>query len=343
MTFNPIAPWWMLGLVFVASTVLVFRMLQRGSIGRGSPGRAATRRADVRDWLFRGGLVILLILAALRPGLPGGHLSAAASNLNVFFVVDTTSSMVAEDFGSSEPRMQGVKADILSIAGELSGARYSVITFDSSASVRMPLTVDSSALTTVTSILGPQVTNYSTGSSVTMAGKVLQTRLQAAKESHPERPRIVYYLGDGEQTSAERPAPLGVETSLVDGGAVLGYGTPEGGKMRENTGAADDSEAGYIKDRTGGESRDAISKIDEDQLRKIADQLGVPYVHRTAGASAAPMLQDATPGNLDRTEQVLDGRTELYWIPALAALLLALREGILVMGQLRMLRPLREG
>lgn len=343
MTFSPIAPWWMLGLVFVASTVLVFRMLQRGSVGRGSPGRAATRRSDVRDWLFRGGLVILLILAALRPGLPGGHLTAAASNLNVFFVVDTTSSMVAEDFGSSEPRMQGVKADILSIAGELSGARYSVITFDSSASVRMPLTDDSSALTTVTSILGPQVTNYSTGSSVTMAGKVLQTRLQAAKESHPERPRIVYYLGDGEQTSAERPAPLGVETSLVDGGAVLGYGTPEGGKMRENTGAADHSEAGYIKDRTGGESRDAISKIDEDQLRKIADQLGVPYVHRTAGASAAPMLQDATPGNLDRTEQVLDGRTELYWIPALAALLLALREGILVMGQLRMLRPLREG
>ena len=107
--------------------------------------------------------------------------------------------------------------------------------------------------------------------------------------------------------------------------------------------SADARETGYIKDRTSGETRDAISKIDEDQLRKIADQLGVPYVHRTAGASAAPMLQDATPGNLDRTEQVLDGRTELYWIPALAALLLALREGILVMGQLRMLRPLREG
>ncbi|WP_309105356.1 vWA domain-containing protein [Arthrobacter sp.] len=343
MTFSPIFPWWMLGLVSLASMVLVFRMLSRGSVGSGTPGRAATRRADVRDWLFRGGLVILLVLAALRPGLPGGHLTAAASNLNVFFVVDTTSSMVAEDFGNSEPRMQGVKADILSVARELSGARYSVITFDSSATVRMPLTVDSSALATVTSLLGPQVTNYSTGSSVTMAGKVLQARLQAAGESHPERPRIVYYLGDGEQTSAERPAPLGVETGLVDGGAVLGYGTPEGGKMRENTGAADDSEAGYIKDRSGGESRDAISRIDEDQLRKIADQLGVPYVHRTAGASAAPMLQDARPGNLDRSAQVLDGRTELYWIPALAALLLALREGILVVGQLRMLRPLREG
>lgn len=343
MTFNPIVPWWILGLIFVASMGLVLRMILRGRGGAGDPGRGATRRADVRDWLFRGGLVVLLILAALRPGLPGGHLTAATSNLNVFFVVDTTSSMVAEDFGRSEPRMQGVKADILAVAGELSGARYSVITFDSSAAVRMPLTVDSSALETVVSILGPQITDYSTGSSVTMAGKVLQDRLQAAKESHPERPRIVYYLGDGEQTSAQQPAPLGVESSLVDGGAVLGYGTPEGGKMRENTGWAEDGESDYIKDRTGGETRDAVSKIDEDRLREIAGQLGIPYVHRTADASTAPLLQDARPGNLDRTEQDLDGRTELYWIPALAALLLALREGVLIMGQLRMLRPLREG
>ena len=343
MTFSPIVPWWMLGLMFVASMGLVLRMILKRRGGAGNRGPGTTSRADVRDWLFRGGLVVLLILAALRPGLPGGHMAAAASNLNIFFVVDTTSSMVAEDFGSSAPRMQGVKADILSIAGELSGARYSVITFDSSAAVRMPLTVDSSALETVVSILGPQNTDYSSGSSVTMAGKVLQARLQAAKESHPERPRIVYYLGDGEQTSAERPGPLGVEASLVDGGAVLGYGTAEGGKMRENTGSADDGESDYIKDRTGGETRDAISKIDEDRLREMAGQLGIPYVHRTADASTAPMMQDARPGDLDPTERVLDGRTELYWIPALAALLLALREGILIMGQLRMLRPLREG
>jgi Ca-activated chloride channel family protein len=345
MTFNPIVPWWILGLVLVASLVLVLRMFLRGrgTVNKGSVGAGQGRasRADVKDWSFRCGLVALLILAALRPGIPGGHMPGAASDLNVFFVVDTTSSMVAEDFGNAKPRMEGVRADIRSIAGELSGARYSVITFDSSATVRMALTVDSSALETAVSILGPQVTDYSTGSSVTMAGDVLEARLKAAKETHPERPRIVYYLGDGEQTSARQPPPLGVERSLVDGGAVLGYGTPEGGRMLENTGSADDGDAGYIKDRTGGESRDAVSKIDEDRLRDIAGQLGVPYVHRGADASAAPMFQNARPGNIERTEEVLDGRTELYWIPALAALLLALREGLLIMGQLRMLRPLR--
>ena len=50
------------------------------------------------------------------------------------------------------------------------------------------------------------MTAYSKGSSVTAAGKLLTERLRAARDSHPERPRLVYYLGDGEQTSAAAPA-----------------------------------------------------------------------------------------------------------------------------------------
>ena len=53
------------------------------------------------------------------------------------------------------------------------------------------------------------------------------------------------------------------------------------------------------------------------------------------------MLQQATPGTLVRTGVALDGRTEVYWVPAFAAFLLALRETLLVSGQLRELRPVR--
>lgn len=334
MTFNPVLPWWIMGVLAAASMALIVRtLLQGGRSGQGLRGRQGggrRSRAGLRDWLFRGSLLALLILAAMRPGIPGGEAPAAATDL-----------MVAEDFGNASPRLDGVREDIRTIASELSGARYSLITFDTSATVRLPLTRDTSALNTGVALLGPQVTAYSTGSSVTMAGETLRGRLEAAKESHPERPRIVYYLGDGEQTSAERPRPLGVEQSLVDGGAVLGYGTAEGGKMRENTGSDNSSETSYIPDRSGGESRDAISRIDEGKLRDIAAQLGVPYVHRSAGATAAPMLQDARPGTLERSGELLEGRTELYWVPALGALFLALREAVLVTAQLRMLRPSR--
>ncbi len=296
-----------------------------------------------RDWLLRGVLVLLVAGAALRPGIPGGSAEAATADVNVFFVVDTTSSIAAEDYGDSLPRLDGVRADIKAIAEELAGARFSLITFDTNAAVRMPLTTDTSALDTLVTVLEPQVAAYSKGSSVTVAAKLLDERLRAARDSHPERPRIVFYLGDGEQTSGKAPAPMRVDTGLVSGGAVLGYGTAEGGRMKENTGPGPDDEAGYIPDRSGGTGRDALSVLDEGQLRQIAADLGVTYVHRSAGDTAAPMLQDANPGALQREgDNSLEGRMELYWILAAGAFLLALRETVLVLRQLRELRPLNQ-
>ena len=229
----------------------------------------------------------------------------------------------------------------MAIAGELAGARFTLLTFDSNAVVRMPLTTDTSALDTAVAVLQPQVTAFSKGSSITSASKLLTERLRSARDSHPERPRLVYYLGDGEQTSAAAPEAIKVDGGLVNGGAVLGYGTPEGGRMKENAGrrSGGDGAAGYIQDRTSGSGRDALSIIDEGKLQWIAGQLGVPYVHRSAGDAVAPMMQAADPGKLERAPEGagLDGRTELYWIFALGAFLLGLREAFLLLRQWRRL------
>ncbi|MET3950419.1 VWA domain-containing protein [Arthrobacter sp. UYEF36] len=353
MTLNPILSWWVMGPLAAAIVLglgwVLFRSRQQ---------HAPSGEAGIRGWLFRGGLVLLLLLAACRPGIAGGTVQAAATDLNVFFVVDTSSSIAAEDHtpaggqsgkgqaaggqtakgqAAGVPRLDGVREDIRAIARELAGARYSLVSFDSSATVRMPLTADTSALETAVAVLGPEVTDYSQGSSVTAARVVLAERLATARDSHPERPRLVFYFGDGEQTSAAAPQALGIDGSLVSGGAVLGYGTPDGGRMKENSGDPTRPAATYIQDpATGGE---AVSRLDEDRLRDLARQLAVPYVHRAAGDAAAPMLQQATPGTLLRTGDTLDGRTELYWAPAFAAFVLALRETLLVSGQLRELRP----
>ncbi|MFF1383119.1 vWA domain-containing protein [Arthrobacter sp. NPDC058288] len=329
MTFQPIWPWWIMLPVVVAVVVFLTWTAVRGRL----------RGAGLRGLLLPAGLVALLLLAALRPGVPGGSVRAAATDVNVFFVVDTTSSISAEDYGKGSPRLDGVRKDIMAIAGELAGARFSMITFDSQAVVRMPLTTDTSALDTLTGVLEPQITMYSTGSSVTAARTVLNERLGAARESHPERARIVYYFGDGEQTSGKAPEPMNVDASLVNGGAVLGYGTGQGGRMKEKTSYSTDEATGYIQDRSGESAGDAVSRIDEDTLRGIAAQLGVPYVHRAAGDGVAPMMQAARPGALKEATESLEGRVELYWAPALAAFLLALWESITVLRQLRQLRP----
>ncbi|MDQ0119065.1 hypothetical protein J2T22_002252 [Pseudarthrobacter defluvii] len=303
-------------------------------------------------WLRRGAIVLVLLAAALRPSLPGGSVQAATADLNVFFVVDTTTSMVAEDYGNGAPRLEGVRKDIKAIAERLPGARFSVITFDTKAHVRMPLSTDTLALETITDVMEPQVTAYARGSSITAARQVLSERLAAARDSQPGRPRLVYYLGDGEQTSGKEPEAIRVDGGLVAGGAVLGYGTPGGGRMKENTGHASDgggtgggnvprAPAEYVQDTRAGGAGDALSVIDEGRLRTIASQLGVPYVHRAAGDPMAAMMEQAHPGRAERSDQdgSLAAATELYWIFAAGAFLLALPEAVGILRQLRGFRP----
>ncbi|MFP5312153.1 MAG: vWA domain-containing protein, partial [Actinomycetes bacterium] len=298
---------------------------------------------------------LLLVGALLRPGLPGGTAQAAAADLNVFFVVDTTTSMVAEDYGNGAPRLEGVRKDIMAVAGQLPGARYSVITFDTTAHVRMPLSTDTLALQTITDVLEPQVTDYARGSSITAARQVLAGRLAAARESHPGRPSLVYYLGDGEQTSGREPEAMKVDGGLVAGGAVLGYGTSGGGRMKENTGRVDgtgqesgtEQESGtgqgadggsgtYVQDSRPGRGGDALSMIDEGRLQDIAATLGVPYVHRAKGGPVADMMQQARPGVTERgkDDAGLAARSELYWILAAGAFLLVLPDAAALARQL---------
>ncbi|MFF1879915.1 VWA domain-containing protein [Pseudarthrobacter sp. NPDC058196] len=334
-------------LVLSAALWQVQPPLRRGR--QGAPPRPAG--PGRRAWLRRTGIVLLLGAAALRPGLPGGTVQAASTDLNVFFVVDTTTSMVAEDYGGASPRLEGVRKDIKAIAEKLPGARFSVITFDTTAHVRMPLSTDTLALETITDVLEPQVTAYAKGSSITAARQVLAERLAAARDSNPGRPRLVYYLGDGEQTSGKEPEAMAFDAGLVAGGAVLGYGTADGGRMKENTGLgssdgtgggdAKGPQSGYVRDNGAADAR---SVIDEGRLRTIAAQLGVPYVHRDAGASVSDMLQQAHPGKAGYSDN--DGsvvaRTELYWLFAAGVFLLALPEAAAVLRRLRGLpRPVR--
>ncbi|WP_307093264.1 VWA domain-containing protein [Arthrobacter sp. B2I5] len=316
-----------------------------------------SRHGGSRAWLRRGAVVLLVLVAALRPGLPGGSARAATTDLNVFFVVDTTTSMVAEDYGNGSPRLEGVRKDIMAIAEQLPGARFSVITFDTTAHVRMPLSTDTLALETITDVLEPQVTDYAKGSSITAARQVLSERLRAARDSNPGRPRLVYYLGDGEQTSARDSEAMTVDGGLMAGGAVLGYGTAAGGRMKENTGlqgtaskanAAQENDGGtYVQDNRAGSSGDAVSVIDEERLRNLAGQLGLPYVHRAAGAPVVDMMQQARPGKVERADggDPLAAGHEVYWMFAAGAFLLALPEAVGIIRQLRALpgAPGKEG
>lgn len=274
-------------------------------------------------WVRRLAIVALLVVIVARPGIPGGSAQASVSELNVFFVVDTTSSSAAEDYDGTHPRLDGMRSDIEAITDDLAGARFSLISFDASAVQRVPLTDDTSALTTAVKTMRQEVTYYSHGSTISAANTLLAERLAAAHTSNPERANVVYYLGDGEQTASSTPGSFASSRANTDGGGVLGYGTAEGGRMRVFDGYGDEySTRAYIKDKTQAGSPDAISRIDEGNLRDIASQLGVPYLHRTGPGGLGSVVDEAKRGHVVSTAGRTATMTDLYWIPAIAVFLL---------------------
>ncbi|WP_343993582.1 VWA domain-containing protein [Terrabacter terrae] len=304
MTLLPVAPWPVLLVLAVGALAAVWW----NPASRSVPGESRATH-----WRLTAA-VLLLGAAALRPAVAGEQADTTAANLNVYFVVDTTSSIIAEDYGSERPRIEGVAADISAIAARLPGARYSIVTFDQDTRVRLPLTTDTTALDAAVETMLPESYEVSHGSSVTEAKERLKTLLQQSDSRAPERGRVVYYFGDGEQTAPDPPAPFDIDKRLVNGGAVLGYGTSSGGRMKA-TRSRFDTSGSYIKDPSTGE--DARSVISEDTLRAIAGQLGVPYLHRDAGDDIGPAVEGIDLEQFGTSQEIekqkVLARRELYW------------------------------
>lgn len=262
-------------------------------------------------WARRTALVVLAVAMAMRPAVPGGEVPTASIQARVFIMVDTSQSIAAEDWGS-EPRLAGVQDDVVEIARAFAGADLSVISFDSQAALRVPLTDDGSAVIEMVRSLRPEIAQRSRGTSVAVARDLLRTELERSEAADPASPAIVFYLGDGEHTAEGQPASFGDVAGLVDRGLVLGYGTAQGGRMQAS-GFDTGQEPGYVQDpSTGG---DAVSRIDEGRLRAIAEQLGVSYLHREPALPIAdalqPMAEADGEADLDRTEEA---RLELAWL-----------------------------
>jgi Ca-activated chloride channel family protein len=292
----------------------------------------------------------LLVLAAFGPAVPGAMTKVVVNDVDVFLVIDTTTSSNAEDMGGNPDgspltRLDAMKADAMKVAEAYGGARYSVITFDNGALVRMPLVSDPTALRSSLDTLEVELADYAGGSSISEALPTLLKRLQAASEQHPERLRLVFYFGDGEQTRDAPPESMADAAVSISDGAVFGYGTAAGGPMRPNlTFGPDDAQAPYLLDRTQSGAPRALSKIDEDALRTIASQLGVGYQHRVAGEEPAyPDVEDRMGQEIEVPEVAVSQR--LYWVPVIPAFLLLLWDLVIAarnIGELRAARPSRK-
>jgi Ca-activated chloride channel family protein len=249
----------------------------------------------------------------------------ASSDADVLFVVDTTGSMGALDYGDGDERLAGVRADLAALVEEFSGAHFALIRFDSTAQIEVPWTTDRAAVELAIELLRQERTYYARGSRLNLP--IAEIERLFPRAGGGDRYSVLVYVSDGEQTMPLDPRGPGLlegfrrVSQLVDGGVVLGYGTPEGAPMRVYTGRRS-IDSPMIYDPATGE--DAISRIDEERLAGIAGALDVDYVHRTSDegiAELADSIAEAAGSSLED-----DGRADrpVYWVPVGGVLVLVL-------------------
>ena len=296
MVFHPVIHLFLLILITVVAGVFVFLTWHRAV------------RKNVKDVIRRSLIVVTVLVMGAGPSIPGEAVEVT-STLEVYFVIDRTGSMAAEDWDGAKPRIDGVRNDVALLMGSLTGSRFSILSWDSKVHIDMPLTTDSSAVDAYMGSFDRELSSSSQGSSPNRPAAELAKLLKKNKERHPQNIRAVFIFSDGETSNQDHwsTAPTGSESDwdevkqYVDGGLVIGYGTEEGGKMKIQrlAGAEEQSGSdGYIHDKSQPGDPVAISHIDEAALNNIASRLGIDYVHSPDKAAieshAQSLLERAT-------------------------------------------------
>lgn len=303
MITNPIIPPWLMGIFCVFLLFL--------------------KRKGTFHFIRQIVIVLLLFIMNLRIMVGNGDVQTVAVNMDILFVVDNTISMLAEDYDGEGRRIDAVKEDCRYIMEQFPGASFSVISFGNNVRTLTPYTIDKNIVVSAVDSLNGQATLYATGTSFDAVADYMGDAL----ERDGDNQQLVFFISDGEITGDAKMPSFDKIEKFVDGGAVLGYGTEDGGKMRAVafTGSEDEPEYLTYYDDDFDEQM-ALSKIDEDNLEGIAKDMGVNYVHMEKQSAIDDEIEDILKNmdnaSLDEEIKSTEGYTDIYYIFVIPLLLL---------------------
>ena len=246
--------------MLIAFAVLIFLMLRR--------------RGQILDLVFTAARLVAIFALAfmvnLRVQVARDEMNIQLKNLDVLFVVDTTISMWAQDYDGTRERMEGARADCAYIMEKLAGANFALIRFDNRGQILAPFTQDTRNVTDAFDTIRAPDREYARGSDLSAAYPVMEDLLESSSGKE-NRKTIVFFLSDGELTNDATLMSYAGLAHYIDDGAVLGYGTRQGGRMREG------SYSEYVADPRTGDI--ALSRIDENNLKQLAADLDIDYLY----------------------------------------------------------------
>ena len=219
--------------------------------------------------LFAGKFVLfslafaLGIIAVANLRRPGSAENISRKGIDVVIALDVSKSMLATDL--SPNRLERAKQMILKLMDQMPNDRIALVLFAGKAYLQMPLTIDHGAAAIFVSSATPDA--------IPAQGTVFSDALQMsarAFNTKEGRFKSVILISDGEDHDEEA---LKAAESISQQGIMVctvGIGSPEGSQI------PDEATNDYKRDAMGNI---VISKLNEDELKQIAEKTNGIYVH----------------------------------------------------------------
>lgn len=262
--------------------------------------------------------LVFLIVALLRPQWGFHWEDVKRKGVDVIIALDLSESMLAEDI---EPnRLERAKRKIQDLLNMMEGDRVGLVAFAGVSFLECPLTLDYGAAKMFLDYLDVDLLPVQG----TAIGAAIRTSVEAFGQ-YGGKSRALILITDGEDLEGD---PLGAAKQAQEAGVkifAIGVGK-EGGAPIPNRGEG----GGFKKD---GQGNLVISKLDEDTLRKIANETGGLYVRSVTGDMDLEKIYKENIRGKMKQEELESARRksweERYQIFALLGLALILWESVL--------------
>lgn len=243
---------------------------------------------------------------------PGGADGINRKGIDMVIAMDVSKSMLATDLAPN--RLERAKQLVYKLMEAMPDDRIALVLFAGKAYLQMPLTTDREAARMFISAAGPDA--------VPQQGTVINDALTMSAQAFntaDRRFKAVVLISDGEDHD---PEAINASKELSDQGMMI------------NTVGIGSSEGAYIPDPATGENKKdeagnpVLSKLNEDELRQIAENTRGVYVHLQDTDEAIRILQQ----QLSQIEKKAYGDVSLmnfksyYWWFAGLMLILLLGE-----------------
>lgn len=256
----------------------------------------------------------LFIIALLGPSFGVDKKEIKTIGKDIFFAVDLSGSMDAEDVAPS--RLQKVKYELKNLVSAFSSDRMGIIIFSAEAFIQCPLTYDQSALNLFIETLNTGLVPSSGTDFAPPLNMALSKFTGEEENPNQQKSKIIILISDGEDFGDESTS---VAKELEKSGIkvfTLGVGTLEGARIP--------SQRGYKTDRAGDI---VVTSLNPDALKKVASITGGQYFELSETNNTVSRLINTVngiEGELRGTRTVDITANKYYYFLALALFLLVL-------------------